>query len=173
MPSITINISGVESRDDLFEALMVLLGDETEHEDEAVTTENLVAEDIEAESPPDYMPATDNVGEAAQLAEAAPRPTRGRRGRPKKEEATGPLPGQEEFPFVEDAPAAAQSEETPKEPTLDDAKDAGRKLLMALGADSLRELLGTYGLRKVGDLPFDKLKKFISDCKQLMEQDDV
>lgn len=169
MPSITINISGVESRGDLFEALMILLGDETEYEDEAVTTEDPVAADIEAESAPDYMPATDNVGGATQSTEAAPKPTRGRRGRPKKEEATG----QEEFSFVEDAPAAVQSVEEPvieeasKELTLDDAKDAGRKLLMAKGADALRKLLSSYGLRKVGDLGEEDFEAFIGECETL------
>lgn len=160
MPSITITITGVESQEDLLQALSIFFGGDLDEDEPVATDASYPASD--------YMPATDNVGAATQPAEARNEAPKPRRGRPKKQEPA-PLEGQEEFPFVEDVPAAQSAEEpaveTAKELTLDDAKDAGRKLLMAKGADALRKLLDTYGLRKVGDLQKESFEKFIRECE--------
>lgn len=167
MPVVSIYITGIESKEDLSSALDIISGVGKSRPDETVA---YISRDT-------GMPASDNVGAEHNTESTCSTQKKVRRGRPKKEDYTGSLPSQEEFPFDEataaTSPQAAEPlieggpVEASEEVTLDDAMVAGRKLLMDKGADALRNLLTTYKVRKVGDLPADKWRKFIANCEAL------
>lgn len=166
MPSVTITLNDIRTHDDLRAALTALgfvLGPP-----ETVPA----APPAEAE---DYFPPSEDLRAEINAAEAQ-KATK-TRGRPKKKDAPPELEGQQWMPFPEDtttlAPEKAETVEAAptaeaKELTLDDAKDKGRLLLMAKGADALRKLLDEYGLRKVGDLPKEKFASFMAECDKRM-----
>lgn len=167
MASITITLNDIQTPDDL-RAALTALGFE-------FNTPAIVPAAAPAEAE-DYFPPSEDLRAEINAAEA--RKATKTRGRPKKKDTPPELEGQQWMPFPEDtttlAPEKAETvEATPtaeaKELTLDDAKDKGRLLLVAKGADALRKLLDEYGLRKVGDLPKEKFASFMTDCDKLMK----
>lgn len=124
----------------------------------------------------------------AEKAEEKPAPAR--RGRPKKVEEPTPEPEVEEA--VEETPAVAEDEEPPAvledekplstnlaaeeladtesgedAPTLEDAVAAATPLISAGKAKDVKEALTAAGVKKVKELPADKIAGFIADLKKI------
>lgn len=178
MPSVTITLNDIQTHDD-YRAALRALGIVVDAPAIVPPTPEPAAED--------YFPPSEDLRAEINAAEAqkSAKP----RGRPRKKDAPpAELEGQQWMPFPEETTAAGENVETvaapevtvvpddkpveaieAKELTLDDAKDKGRLLLMAKGADALRKLLDEYKLRKVGDLPKDKFVQFVADCERLVK----
>lgn len=178
MPSVTITLNDIKTEDDMYTALAAL-GFVFDAPATAPSAPEPAAED--------YFPPSEDLRAEINAAEAQ-KATKSR-GRPRKKDAPpAESEGQQWMPFPEETTAAEEKVETvaaseatvapddkpvetteAKELTLDDAKDKGRLLLMAKGADALRKLLDEYKLRKVGDLPKDKFVQFVADCERLVK----
>lgn len=122
---------------------------------------------ISASTPAEYQDALNalNAGIQAPAVPAKPSPA------PQAAPVQAHVPTDGEIPFSKpqapQQPAMAAQEETAAKPvTLEDLQTTGRKLALAGKQDKLGEILGTYSVRKLSDIPSEHWAEALNEMEE-------